>query len=66
MLDSDWLELMLVLLLLQANSKQGQTSCVVVVFQLGGGTETIRLQISYLWLEEATIGCPTLFFGLVS
>lgn len=23
-------------------------------------------EISYLWLGEATIGCPTLFFGLVS
>lgn len=25
-----------------------------------------RPEISYLWLGEATIGCPTLFFGLVS
>lgn len=23
-------------------------------------------EISYLWLGEATIGCPTLFFGLVN
>jgi hypothetical protein len=23
-------------------------------------------EISYLWLGEATTGCPTLFFGLVS